>query len=95
MTTIVFGVGELTKLYERAEHMAKEAQAQVDLQEACDKLTNADLPEQLRLANNRIAALERRNKQLEGQKEYYRELFSEMSTLAHEMSRIADRFGDA
>lgn len=69
--------------------------AREDLQDACDKLTNADLPEQLRLANNRIAALERRIKQLESQKEYYRELFSEMSTLAHEMSRIAERFGDA
>ena len=95
MTTIVFGVGELTKLYERAEHMAKEVQAKADLQEACDKLTNADLPEQLRLANNRIAALERRIKQLEGQKEYYRELFSELSTSAHEMLRITEKFGDA
>ena len=95
MTTIVFGVGELTKLYERAEQMAKEAQAQVDLQEACDKLSGADVREQLRLANNQIAALQRRIKQLESQKEYYRELFSELGTLSHEMQRITERFGDA
>ena len=88
MTTIVFGVGELTKLYEKA-------QAQADLQEACDKLNGADLSEQLRLANNQIAALQRRVKQPENQKEYYRELFSELSTYAHDIQRITERFGDA